>query len=151
MKVMIGERQALTGIFIPIRPIQKRAAKIKDHRLQRGHCCKPPNSSLQVRNIAHSIPPVMGIHVLTLLEKLPNTGYFHSTHSPNSVLSFLLLMDFDKLRGIAKHPSRADNAFYQAPSVIPVGAQLIVAPPIYRPIARRCALQADKSAMCTKH
>src|SRR5258708_21949165 len=32
-----------------------------------------------------------------------------------------------------------------------VGAQCIGAPPIYRPMARRCAPQADKSAMCTKH
>src|SRR5229473_64279 len=31
----------------------------------------------------------------------------------------------------------------------PVGAQFIGAPPINRPIARRCAPQADKSAMCT--
>ncbi len=30
-----------------------------------------------------------------------------------------------------------------------VGAQFIGAPPIYRPMARRCAPQADKSAMCT--
>src|SRR5713101_3390625 len=58
-------------------------------------------------------------------------------------------MDFEKLRGIAKHPSRADNAFYQAPSVIPVGAQFIGAPPIHRPMARRCAPQADKSAVRT--
>src|SRR5216684_4753571 len=29
----------------------------------------------------------------------------------------------------------------------PVGAQFIGAPPIYRPIARRCAPQADKSAV----
>src|SRR6266446_1982646 len=31
----------------------------------------------------------------------------------------------------------------------PVGAQLIGAPPIYRPIVRRCAPKADKSAVCT--
>src|SRR5216683_6905490 len=30
-----------------------------------------------------------------------------------------------------------------------VGAQFIGAPPIYRPMACRCAPQADKSAMCT--
>src|SRR5713101_7900252 len=58
-------------------------------------------------------------------------------------------MLFHFLRGIEEHPARADNEFYQAPSVIPVGAQFICAPPMYRPMARRCAPQADKSALCT--
>jgi len=30
-----------------------------------------------------------------------------------------------------------------------VGAQFIGAPPMYRPMARRCPPQADLSAMCT--
>jgi len=46
--------------------------------------------------------------------------------------------------------SKADTEVYQARSVIPVGAQFIGAPPIYRPLERIDGPSlADKSALCT--
>src|SRR6266851_1285101 len=50
-------------------------------------------------------------------------------------------MLFHFLRGIEEHPARADNEFYQAPSVIPVGAQFIGAPPMYRAMIGNACLR----------